>query len=151
MVAGLVVPKFVWPHGKQGQSSLTLSFPATKRGGFDFRANRVDNTTPSNVRQSVYFGQHEELVLNLQLIRLSELSAWRTFVQFALSGGEFEFYEDSAKLAALVVTLEGENLRAAYQHANAFEATLRLRDTGRRIPSIASLGWSTVDPTVVIA
>lgn len=147
----LTVPKFVWPYGKQSQSTLTLSFPATKRPGFEKIAERVDNTTPSNARQSVFFGLHEEITLNLQLVGVAELAAWGTFIEHALSGGEFEFYEDSTKLAARVVTLEESEKKADYQFVDAYRFTLRLRDTGRRVPSIASMRLETIDPTVVIA
>ena len=90
----MAYPKIVY-----GVGPTTLNFtypPVQKSGTFDREAIRYDTFTTTRIRQSILEAVDIKLTLTIEVVPFSDLPAWDLFMDFAIRGGQFAYYPDSA-------------------------------------------------------
>ena len=90
-------PCILYPFGT---GTVTLNFlrPPTKVPAYSSTAVRHDNVASSGVRESVLERIDNFLDLDLEWVGAgSDVQAWAQFMSYALQGGVFAYYPDSAQ------------------------------------------------------
>jgi hypothetical protein len=113
-----------------GSGPVTLSFTQLPRRvpAYEYAAVRHDNVSSAGVRESVL--ERIDVFLELEMERVasgSDVQAWDEFMQFALGGGQFAYYPDSAESAYTNYWLEDTNWTAAYKTAGQYTFKLKFR------------------------
>lgn len=122
-MANIPIPRIVY-----GSTTLTFSLPpVNKPGADDLEAQRNDSISLSGLKQSVYWRTDTFKNLEMAAVPQADLPAWRDFMAYAITGGEFSYYPDATLAGFTVYTLEDKNwkpTRAYFGHA---KFTLRFR------------------------
>ena len=121
-------PKIVYtPIGSTPQT-LTFSLPPTRQPGAWKVAVRHDNVSTSGVRESVLERMDQFLEINMDWIQSgSELAAWQSFLDFALTGATFDYYPDASAPLLTTCVLEDTETSLEFKAAGFYSLTLRLR------------------------
>ncbi len=108
-------PKIVYDPGT-GPTTLNFVYPPRRVPGCVYKAVRHDNLATSGVRESVVERIDQFLELEMEWVLSGpDLSAWASFMIFALGGGQFSFYPDSSQPSFLNCWLEETDFNAQYK------------------------------------
>jgi hypothetical protein len=113
-----------------GTGAVTLPFtypPMGKSGTNDLEVQRNDSFSVSGVKQSVYTRTDEFIPLSMDFVPLADLPAWESFVQFAISGGQFNYYPDATLSSFTTCTLEDKTWQPKRSFYGISKFTLRFR------------------------
>lgn len=88
-------------------TTLTFTFPPVSKPMADDRiAQRTDSTTLSGLRQSVFERTDTMKVLQMDNVPIEDMDDWAAFIDWAVQGGEFDYYPDSSSSTHTVYTLD---------------------------------------------
>lgn len=91
----MIVPKIVYNPGS-GSITLNPTWPPTKGNPVDnLAATRHDSITSDGHMQSVVERIDSINSLSWTTVPVDDLAAWTSFMQYALTGGQFDYYPDS--------------------------------------------------------
>lgn len=117
------IPKFTY-----ASTTLTVFFPPINKTGANNReVKRNDSFTLSGLKQTVYWRTDQLLVLEFPLIPDIDVPAWETFLDYALAGGEFNYYKDATLAGFTVYTLEDTKTTLKRNVRGHYTITLNLR------------------------
>jgi hypothetical protein len=120
-------PQIVYNPGS-GNVTLLFKYPPRSVTGFDMEAAAHDNISSAGVRERIIERIDNFLELEMPYIAIGpDLSNWQTFFQFALAGGQFSYYPDSAQSSFTNYWLEDAKEIAAYKHPGIYSFKLRFR------------------------
>jgi hypothetical protein len=102
---------------------------------YDYQAVRHDNIASSGVRETIYERTDTFLEFTMEWVSsnpivsglASDLDNWNTFVTYALQGGQFQFFPDSALSAYTNYWLEDTNWKPGYKEPGQYTFKMRWR------------------------
>ena len=109
-----------------GSGLVTLNFsfpPVSKPGADDRNAVRNDSITCSGLKQSMWQRTDIFKTLQMDFVPMDDLVAWEAFLDYALQGGEFNYYPGgtSASVATIYsITIDSNGLLTAVTGFNSF-------------------------------
>jgi hypothetical protein len=119
----LVVPKIVY-----ASTTLTFTYPPRQVPYKIYSAVRHDNLASSGVRESVLERVDEFLEFEMEYVKIgTDVSAWASFMQYALQGGSFDYYPDSTSGSYTTYLLEDTDWNAAYKQMAVYTFKIRFR------------------------
>ncbi len=122
----LTVPKIVFPTG--GGTTLTFVYPPRQVPYKTYAAIRHDNLASSGVRESIYERRDEFLNFTMEYVKAgADVSAWDSFMQFALTGAPFDFYVDATINSYATYVLEETSWNAAFKSLGMFSFSMKFR------------------------
>jgi len=120
-------PQIVYDPGT-GPVALLFQRPPRRVPAFSFAATRHDNIASSGVRESIVERIDQFLELEMEYVALgSDVQNWSSFMLWALRGGPFAYYPDSAQTTSTNYWLEDTNWSADYKSAGQYTFKLKLR------------------------
>ena len=120
-------PKIVYNPGG-GEVTLTFLRPARMLPGYHREAVRHDNVSTAGVRESVLERVDEFLTFEMPYVSTgADLTAWAAFMNYALAGGQFQFYPDASQVDYTLYWLEDTTWLAAYKAAGEFSFAVKFR------------------------
>ena len=120
-------PAIVYPFGT-GTATLNFQRPPTRVPAYSSVAVRHDNVASSGVRESILERIDSFLDLDLEWVGAgADVEAWAQFMSYALEGGLFAYYPDSAQPVFTNYWLEDTNWTAAYKAAGQYSFHMKLR------------------------
>jgi len=112
-------PSIVYNPGT-GPVTLLVQHPMRFQCAGDYEAARHDNIASSGVRESILERIDTFQDFTMEWVGAGpEVNAWNAFVLYALGGGQFSYYPDSAQTGYTNYWLEDTNWKAAYKEAGA--------------------------------
>jgi hypothetical protein len=110
-----LLPKIIYDAGA-GDITLAFLQPNKNVSADNLEAVRHDNIASSGVKEVVYERTDEFLEFDMPWMSIgADVAAWRAFMDFALAGGEFDYYPDSDLADHSAYTLEDTNYKSAYK------------------------------------
>ncbi len=111
----MAFPKIVYDPGT-GPTTLTLLRPPRLVPGYYKVPDRRDNVSASGVREEIYLRTDIFLEFDMEWIALgADLTAWSSFLDFALKGGQFGYYPDASLAAFINYKLENNAAKIEYR------------------------------------
>jgi hypothetical protein len=98
----MILPKFVF-----GASSFIPTYPPTQKPlASELEATRHDSLTTSGIKQSISERVDSFLTLKFTSVPAADITAWSSFMAWALAGNTFTYFPDSTLGASTDYTLE---------------------------------------------
>jgi|SRR5579863_5829919 len=120
-------PQIIYDPGT-GPVTLAFTYPPRNVAAYNSVAARHDNIASSGVRESILERIDNFLEFDMQTVLIgSDVTAWNSFMQYALTGGLFAYYPDSSKSAFTNYWLEGTTWNAAYKAPGLYSFKLKFR------------------------
>ncbi|MGH9342870.1 MAG: hypothetical protein ACRD19_03800 [Terriglobia bacterium] len=120
-------PQIIYDPGT-GPVALAFTYPPRNVAAYNFVATRHDNVASSGVRESILERIDNFLEIQMQAVLSGvDVAAWNSFMQFALTGGQFAYYPDSSQGAFTNYWLEQTTWNAAYKAAGMYSFKLKFR------------------------
>lgn len=120
-------PAIVYPYGS-GSATLLFQRPPRRVPAYSAVAVRHDNVASSGVRESVLERIDNFLELDMDFVGSGgDVTAWAQFMNFALQGGVFAYFPDSAQSTFTNYWLEDTDWSAAYKSAGQYSFHLKFR------------------------
>jgi hypothetical protein len=113
-----------------GSTAVTLpfSYPPRNVAAYNSVAMRHDNIASSGVRESILERIDNFLELAMQTVLSgTDVGNWNEFMQYALAGGQFNYYPDSSQGSYTPYWLEGTTWKATYSAPGIYSFKLRFR------------------------
>ncbi len=121
-------PKIVYIPGGNTPQTLNFMLPPTRQPEAWKVAIRHDNVATSGVRESVLERVDQFLEINMDWIRSgSELASWQAFLDYALTGANFDYYADGSSLFSDTCVLEDTEAKLEFKASGFYSLTLKLR------------------------
>jgi len=115
-------------QGSAATQTLYFQYPPTHVPAYTYEATRHDNVASSGVRESLLERIDSFLEFQMEwIINGADLSAWNSFMEYALSGGAFDFYPDQTLSSFTRMLLEDAKWSAAYKSPGFFSFSARFR------------------------
>jgi hypothetical protein len=89
-------PKIVYTPDGQTANTVTFTYPPSKVPPYSRTAVRHDNLSSAGLRESILERIDDILEVQVPVITLHDLIFWEEFFDYALTGGGFDYYPDSA-------------------------------------------------------
>lgn len=132
-MATVPIPKIVYDPGT-GPVTLNFTFPPVEKPGLqdgtsdDLTAQRVDSMTLSGHRQSFYVRTDVFRTLTMNYVPFTDMPAWSAFMQYAITGGPFNYFPDTTQSGFTVFTLEDTDWspRLSFRTVSKFSLKMRL-------------------------
>jgi len=111
------VPKIIYNPGG-GNVTLTFTFPPINKPGAMERSvdggaaggggspTRIDSVTLSGLVQSVWFRTDWFKTIQMEYVPLVDAPRWKTFFDYAMTGGQFDYYPDATTSVVQTMILE---------------------------------------------
>lgn len=120
-------PQIAYDPGT-GPVTLAFTYPPRNVTACNAVATRRDNIASSGVRESILERIDNFIEFEMQAVLVgADVSAWNSFMQFALTGGQFAYYPDSSLSAFTNYWLEGTTWNAAYKSPGLYSFKLKFR------------------------
>lgn len=120
-------PQIIFDPGA-GPVTLALTYPPRNVTAYSSAATRHDNIASSGVRESILERIDNFLEFEMQTVLVgSDVAAWNAFMQYALTGGQFAYYPDSAESAFTNYWLEQTTWNAAYKAPGLYSFKVKFR------------------------
>ncbi len=120
-------PMIVYDSGA-GPTTLNLQQLPRHAPAYMYEAIRHDNVASSGVRESVTERIDRFFQLEMEYVAAGpDVSNWAAFMQYALGGGQFSYYSDSAETSFTNCWLEDTSWTAEYKSAGQYTFSLKLR------------------------
>lgn len=113
-----------------GSSLVTLPFvyPPRNVAAYNAVATRHDNIASSGVRESILERIDNFLEIEMRTVLSgSDVQNWNEFMQYALAGGQFNYYPDASQGSFTSYWLEGTTWKAAYASPGIYSFKLKFR------------------------
>jgi hypothetical protein len=122
----MAFPKIVWPVS--GSNTLQFTYPPRSVPAYSMVATRHDNVASSGVRESILERIDNFLDLDMQAVLSgSDVAAWDTFMQYALTGASFSYYPDASQSGFTNYWLEDTSWNAGYKAPGIYTFKLKFR------------------------
>jgi hypothetical protein len=111
----MAFPKIIYDPGS---GAVTLQFlrPNRRVSAGNLEALRHDNIASSGVKEAVHERTDEFLEFEMEWVGIgADEAAWRAFMDFALQGGEFDYYPDADLGSSAAYTLEDHAYNSAWK------------------------------------
>jgi len=120
-------PQIVYDPGT-GPVTLAFTYPPRNVAAYNSVAARHDNVASSGVRESILQRIDNFLEFDMQTVLIgADVIAWNSFMQYALTGGQFAYYPDSSQSAFTNYWLEDTTWSAAYKAAGLYSFKMKFR------------------------
>jgi hypothetical protein len=107
--------------------TLAFTFPPVQKPRIDDRtAVRHDSYTSSGLRQSAL--ERVDIIRHLQMdyVPWADLPAWEPFIDYAVTGGDFQYYPDATLTAFQTFELLDDGFTPSYNVRGLTKFTLKL-------------------------
>lgn len=134
-------PKIVY---NAGGGNVTLSFARPPQDFTSYAAPVVhDNIATSGQKERLLEYRHQFIAFTMPYLRVpGDLIEWGAFMDWALGGGEFDFYPDAALATFFTCTVEGDRFEPRRNAPGQYSADFLFR--------IVPGATEPADPTVVM-
>ncbi len=123
----MAYPKIIYDAGT-GPVTLSFQYPPRRVPAYFYEAVRHDNVSSAGVRESITERLDQFLTLDMDwVLSGSDVSAWASFMQYALAGGLFSYYSDSSQIAFTNYWLEDTNWNAGWKAPAKYTFKLKFR------------------------
>lgn len=120
-------PQIIYDPGT-GPVTLAFTYPPRNVAAYNAVATRHDNVASSGVRESILERIDDFLEIEMQTVLLgTDVTAWNSFMQYALTGGQFAYYPDSSQGAFTNYWLEQTTWKAAYKNPGMYSFKVKFR------------------------
>lgn len=120
-------PKIIYDPGT-GPTTLNFLRPPRRVPAYFTEAVRHDNISSAGVREAIFLRADNFLEFEMEWVASgADVQAWNSFLQYALKGGQFSYYPDSALTALTNYWLEHVTWRADYKAPGQYTFRLKLR------------------------
>jgi hypothetical protein len=120
-------PQIIYDPGT-GPVTLAFAYPPRNVAAYQSVATRHDNVASSGVRESILERIDHFLELNLQAVLAgADVEAWNSFMQYALTGGQFAYYPDASQSSFANCWLEDTTWSASYKAPGLYSFKLKFR------------------------
>lgn len=120
-------PQIIYDPGT-GPVTLAFIYPPCHVAAYNSVATRHDNVASSGVRESILERIDNFFEIEMQTVLIgSDVTAWNSFMQYALTGGPFAYYPDALQSAFTNYWLEGTTWNAAYKAPGLYSFKLKFR------------------------
>jgi hypothetical protein len=120
-------PKIVYTPTGGAETTLTFGAPARFVAAYSRVAVRHDNLSGAGVRETVVERYDDFLELTVEFIRASEVAAWQSFLDHALSGAAFAYYPDASQSSFTNYLLEDQDARLEWKSLGMYTTKLKFR------------------------
>lgn len=121
------VPKFVYNPGT-GAVTLSPTYPPIGKAMMDDRdAVRHDSMSSSGIRQVALERVDIIKPLQFEFVLWTDLPAWQSFIDFAITGGQFSYYPDATASAFNTYELMDTSFSPKFASFNLSKFSLKLR------------------------
>ena len=121
-------PKIVYTPTGGTEQTLSFLFPPRQQPGYLSTAVRHDNVSTAGIRESVLERVDQFLEFTMAWIQAgADLVNWKTFLDYALTGGPFAYYPDSAQPAFTNYVLEDTEANIEYKTPGVYSLKLKFR------------------------
>lgn len=112
-----------------GTQSFIFKYPGRQIPGYIYKAVRHDNIASSGVVEKIFERVDKFTSVNMEFVAsASDLANWKTFIDYAIQGGTFQFYPDSSSATFTNYTLEDKDWNAAYKYPGIYSFKLTFRE-----------------------
>lgn len=112
-----------------GTHTFTFQYPARQIPAYSYKATRHDNIASSGVRESVYERVDKFTSLNMEFVATNtDIANWKSFMDYAIQGGSFQFYLDSSSTDFTNYYLEDKDWDATYKYPGIYTFKLTFRE-----------------------
>lgn len=111
-------------------SATTLNFsfpPVQKPGTDDLEALREDSLSLTGLRQSIWVRTDDFLTLQMDYVPMADLPNWKAFFQYAVQGGQFDYYPDATSSDHAAYELEDVKWNPRFTFRNYAKFSFRMR------------------------
>lgn len=120
-------PQIIYDPGT-GPVTLVFTYPPRTMAAYQSVAARHDNVASSGVRESILERVDHFIELNLQAVLAGvDVEAWNSFMQYALTGGQFAYYPDASQSSFTNCWLEDTTWSASYKAPGLYSFKLKFR------------------------
>jgi len=111
---------------------LAFTYPPIAKPGAEERlAIRHDSTTISGYRQSITEHVEKFLTLDMQFVPLAgDLANWATFIDYAITGGAFDYYADATLGGLETFTLDDTDWKPSFAFRTMAKFSIKMRLVG---------------------
>jgi hypothetical protein len=109
----MAYPQIIYTPVGGAATTLLFTYPpiqkpqVTEDGSGDERKREgADSITQSGLKQSITFRIDTFRTVNMENVPMTDLANWRAFMDYALTGGQFDYYPDQTLAAFDTWTLE---------------------------------------------
>ncbi len=123
----MAFPKIIYDPGT-GLTTLSFLRQPRKVPAYYSEIARLDNVATSGVRESLSLRTDNFLEFEMEWVAIgTDVQAWNTFMQFALKGGQFSYFPDSALAAFTNYWLEHTTWRPDYKSVGQYTFRMKFR------------------------
>jgi len=123
----MAYPKIVYTS-VGGTTTLNFTYPPRRVPAYVYEATRHDNVSSAGVRESLVERLDQFTTLEMDwVLSGADVTAWSSFMQYAMTGGPFSYYPDSSQAAFTNYWLEDTNWNAAYKAPGKYTFKTKLR------------------------
>jgi hypothetical protein len=126
------LPIFKYDPGT-GVVTLSPSFPPIAKPGAEERvATRHDSDTISGYRQSITERVTKYLTLDFQFVPMTDLTNWQLFIDYAIKGGAFDYYQDPVAGPTVfeTFTLDDTDWKPSFAFRTMAKFSIKMRRVG---------------------
>lgn len=134
----MAYPKIVYTTDDDMEHTLAFTYPPVQKPGeygtgliiddyLDRQVERQDSITSSGVKQAIYERTDKFMSIQMDFIPQADLPNWVAFADFALAGGEFNFYPDADLSEHALFSLEDLSWQPKYSFRRTDKTTLKFR------------------------
>ncbi len=113
-----------------GAGPVTLTFLRAPRlvPAYEYAAVRHDNISSAGVRETVYERSDTFVEFEMEWVGSgADVTAWNSFISWALKGGQFSYYPDSSLTAFTNYWLENVEWVTAYKTVGQYTFRMKFR------------------------
>jgi hypothetical protein len=126
----MAFPKITYNNGTA--QTLTFTYPPVAKPGVDdLEQQRTDSISLSGLKQSISVRTDDFFNLQMDFVPIADLPAWQQFMQYALTGVQFQYYPDASIGVFTTFTLEDTK----WLPTRAFFGTAKFKLRFRKVPS----------------
>lgn len=121
------IPKIIYNPGS-GPVTLTITYPPVQKAQLDdLDAVRHDSMTSSGLRQVALERVDTIKPLQFENVPWTDLPAWKLFIDFAIQGRAFAYYEDATLTAFKTFELMDVSFNPKFAARNLSKFSLKFR------------------------
>jgi|SRR5579863_4323943 len=123
----MAYPKIIY-NTATGTVTLNFQYPPRRAPAYLYSATRHDNVSSAGVRESIFERLDQFATLEMDwVLSGADVTAWSSFMQYAMNGGPFSYYPDSSQAAFTNYWLEDTNWNAAYKRPGKYSFKVKFR------------------------
>lgn len=123
----MAFPKIIYNPGT-GNVTLTFLRPPRRVPNVFKRAERTDTISTAGVKQTILQRIEEFLEFEMEWVSTgADADAWKSFMDYALTGGQFDYYPDASLGTFTTYTLEDQEHVQAYKSVGMWTFKLKFR------------------------